>query len=676
MTQQEALAEASSEGAEYIRQIHEQCFSGDIGLVDRAYAVAEVTPQAADAMDATALNSTFKAKIMVVEAAMNSVMQDPGFNTERRVEVLGAVRAVTSMMIKLNDLLIAIGGARSTAAAAVSGAMTSDVDASWRYMATNGDDTQNPLQRLYKIAFERARQLGYARYKDCLMKRRITSDGFITNAWEKVSLIQDFIYDLTSEPVGEIQSLASKTANGMEQVAELMSKKREVELPWLKPDRRVFAFRNGCYMAKEERFITFSREAPPMMPDGKPCPTACKYHDSVIDLKWIDCEDPMFIPTPLMTHIMDTQQLSPDVKRVYFSMLGRAIYDLGEMDNWQVFLFIKGQAETGKSTLLQFVSSFYNREDVGVLANNIEGTFGASMIAEKFIVIGDDLGESLSLDQQLFQNMSSGNEVSLPRKNKSALILKWITQLMLSGNVLPDYKDNSGSFSRRLLIVHYSKPIRHVDPTIPERLTGEIGAAIIKCNRCYRNMVRRFHYLLTREERPVTFWDAVPEEFRIQKRNVMQCANAFMSFLNSGTLVFGPSLYMAKDMFVNQLMNHCTTNAIPRPKFQATQYEGAFAIMGLDITKSKQKKRYPRTPAGKDMTEIWITGCDMATSDAINNATTDSIRQAEEAVGAYVQDPAAIARAAAAAMRKRPRSVAFAQNPGDQQSAAQRPKLP
>jgi hypothetical protein len=540
-------------------------------------------------------------------------------------------------------------------------------------MVIGDSETPNAIQRLYRIAFEKARKLGYARYKDGLMRRIVTVDGMITNAWERVASFQEFVYYLTAEPNGEIQALATKAVNIMEHVAELLSKKREVEVPWLNPDRRVFAFRNGCYMAKEERFITFSQDASPVMPDGKPCPTACRYHDTVVDLQWIDCNDPMDIPTPLMSHIMDTQQLGADVKRVYYSMLGRAIYDLGEMDNWQVFLFIKGAAETGKSTLLKFVSSFYSPEDVGTLANNIEGTFGASMIAGKFVVVGDDLGENFSLDQQLFQNMSSGNDVSLPRKNKIALITKWITQLLLSGNVLPDYKDNSGSFSRRLLIIYYSKPVRHVDPTIPERLKGEMGAAIIKCNRCYRNMVRRFSWLLTRPEHPVTFWDAVPEEFRVQKRNVMQCANAIMSFLNSGALVYGPSMYIPRELFVTQLMNHCQGNGIPRPRFQSSQYDGAFGIMGLEMTRAKQKRKYPRTPAGKEMLEMWVHGCDLATTEAIASASADCIRAAEAAAQAYVQNAPAAGGSSSRAKRPAPRDLG--DDAGGTTPAVQRPRL-
>jgi hypothetical protein len=650
-SQAEVLADASEEGADYIRDLHGKIFGADPDLLARAYAAIDSDPQTVGAMDKTQIDNEFRMRIITIEAAMNSVKNDPAFDPERGVELYGAVRAIISMLISMNDLLLAMNTVKSVGASAMAGMLTSDAKASWRYMTAEGDEPANAIQRLYRIAFERAQKMGFARYKDGVMRRVVTKDGFITNAWERVATFQDFVYSLTRDPIGEIHFLSTKAVNIMENVAELLSKSLEAEVPWLKPDRHVFAFRNGCYMAKDERFITFTRDSPPVMPDGKPCPTACKYHDADVDPSWVDCPDPMDIPTPLMSHIMDTQKLRADVKRVYYSMLGRAIYDLGEMDNWQVFLFIRGAAETGKSTLLKFASSFYNSEDIGILANNVEGTFGASMLAEKFVVVGDDLGENFSLDQQLFQNMSSGNEVSLPRKNKLALITTWITQLLLSGNVLPDFKDNSGSFSRRLLIIYYSKPVRHVDPTIPERLKGEMGAAIIKCNRCYRNMVRRFSWLLTRPGHPVTFWDAVPEEFRIQKRNVMQCANSIMSFLNSGALTYSPSLYMPRDLFVTHLMNHCQGNGIPKPRFQPSQYDGAFAIMGLEVTHGKQKHRYPRTATGKDMFEVWIVGCDMVIYDSVARASVDSIKAAESAVQSYMRDPSEASRVTAGAMR-------------------------
>jgi hypothetical protein len=625
----------------FIAHLHELCFGGSAPLHVRMYSVIDShRPDEIDRMDATTIDGMFHARIVAVDAAMTSIRQRPDCDAQRLIEMMGASRAIIAMLTRLNDLLIDTIEAARVSAAALSGQLSSDANAEWRYMPTGSKDKMNAVQKLYAIAFDKAKRLGYARYKDGFMKRIITPEGMMTNAWDRVSTVQDFVYGLTNMPDGNVQFLATRGVNVMENVADLLKKTRDNEIPWLRPDRRVFAFRNGCYVSNEEMFVVSSRDSPPTMPDGTPCPTACRYHDTIVEREWMDCPDPMAIPTPLMDMIMDTQELGADVKRMYFAMLGRSIYDLGEVDNWQVFLFVKGAAETGKSTLLKFVASFYNTEDVGILSNNIEGTFGASMISDKFVVVGDDLGENFGLDQQLFQNMSSGNDVSLPVKNKQAIVIKWITQLLLSGNVLPDYKDNSGSFSRRLIIVHYSKPVRHVDPTIPERLKLEIGAAIIKCNRMYRNTVRRFESLLRHPTAPVTFWDAVPEEFRIQKANVMQCANPIMSFLHSGMLVYGPSLYVPRSVFIQQMAAHCSSHGIAKPKFQPSQYEGPFGILGLKYATHRQTKVYPRTPGGARLSDIWIEGCDVVTTDAISNATADAVKAAEEAQRAYVRSVA------------------------------------
>lgn len=650
LSREEIMSRGTDIASTDIRNMYEKCFGGNASMLDRAHSIIEKSQAETSGMDPFVLDELFRVRVVMMESAMDSVRRDVGLNDQHKTEMMNASRSIITMMIRLNDLLISTIAVQKTSLAAISGLMVSDADASWRYMPEKTEKL-NAMQRLYTIAFNKAHQMQYARYKDGFMRRIITADGFITNAWERVKSFQEFMYELTLTPTGEIQFLSTKGVNMMEDVAKLLGKKRESDLPWLKPDRRVFAFRTGCYICKDETFITFSKDSPPSMPDGTQCPTACKFHDCVVDLKWIDCDDYMDIPTPLMSLIMNTQELNEDVKRMYFAMLGRSIYDLGEFDNWQTFLFVKGAAETGKSTLLKFVASFYNTEDVGVLSNNIESTFGPSMIAEKFVVVGDDLGENFTLDQQLFQNMSSGNDVSLPIKGKGAMVLKWTTQLLLSGNVLPDYKDNSGSFSRRLIIIHYAKPVRHVDPTIPERLKSEMGAAIIKCNRAYRNTVRRLKYLLERDENPLTFWDAIPEEFRIQKNNVMQIANPIMSFLRAGSLVFGPSLYMPKQVFLQQLMTHCYNHGIPKPKFQPAQYDGSFLIMELRMENAKKSRKYPRGDLEKNVMDSWIIGCDSMSAETLAIANADLNKTLAIA---SVDEPPVPAPAAPTAIRKRP----------------------
>ena len=55
------------------------------------------------------------------------------------------------------------------------------------------------------------------------------------------------------------------------------------------------------------------------------------------------------------------------------------------------------------------------------------------------------------INQSDFQSMASGEGVSIARKNKQAISdQSWTVPLVMAGNPIPDYKDNSGSISRRL----------------------------------------------------------------------------------------------------------------------------------------------------------------------------------------------------------------------------------
>ena len=46
------------------------------------------------------------------------------------------------------------------------------------------------------------------------------------------------------------------------------------------------------------------------------------------------------------------QEMGRDVSRWMYVMIGRLIYEVGELDGWQVLPFLKGAASSGKSTIL------------------------------------------------------------------------------------------------------------------------------------------------------------------------------------------------------------------------------------------------------------------------------------------------------------------------------------
>jgi ABC-type cobalamin/Fe3+-siderophores transport system ATPase subunit len=79
--------------------------------------------------------------------------------------------------------------------------------------------------------------------------------------------------------------------------------------------------------------------------------------------------------------------------------LGRNIYNVGDLDTWQVLMFIKGVAGSGKSTLGKIAARFYNQADVAVISSNIEEKFGLAPIADKFMFVCLEVKEKFGLNQ-------------------------------------------------------------------------------------------------------------------------------------------------------------------------------------------------------------------------------------------------------------------------------------
>lgn len=74
------------------------------------------------------------------------------------------------------------------------------------------------------------------------------------------------------------------------------------------------------------------------------------------------------ITTPAVSTVTDAQHMPHAVSLWLLAVIGRAMFDVREMDRWRVIPWIIGTSNTGKSTILDFVvKKMYQLQDVGVL---------------------------------------------------------------------------------------------------------------------------------------------------------------------------------------------------------------------------------------------------------------------------------------------------------------------
>ena len=203
------------------------------------------------------------------------------------------------------------------------------------------DDTV-PVQKLLLHMLDRALEKRYRRQGDWCYEPVII-DGHDTHAWRPVMQIRDWMYAETRKETAWEQ-WQWMTANGgtPRTVVEYLTNCCDYSFPELKKDRNTFACANGVYRARDNSWHPHGGSK---LSDSI---AACKFFplDFPAELVDLPASD---IPTPFLDTIMDFQGWEPGVKRWMYILLGRLLYDLGDLDSWQVIPFYKGMASSGTS---------------------------------------------------------------------------------------------------------------------------------------------------------------------------------------------------------------------------------------------------------------------------------------------------------------------------------------
>ena len=243
---------------------------------------------------------------------------------------------------------------------------------------------------------------------------------------------------------------------------------------------------------------------------------------------------PMDIPTPAMDSIFESQDYMsktdwPVILMWIYGLMGRMIYDVSAKnggDNWQIALFFKGLAGTGKGCLMRAVlRRLYQVTDVGILSNNIEKKFGLESLAKCWVILCMEMRGNFSLDIGDFLSMVAAEDMKVSRKNKIALQLIWSSPLCIAGNTTANWTDDGGSLGRRLVPVPFNCYVSKADSTLDDKLVAEFPYILLKINKCYhkiRELVRA---------NGNNFWGTIPKFFVEERDKLITQINTFEHFL-------------------------------------------------------------------------------------------------------------------------------------------------
>jgi phage/plasmid-associated DNA primase len=462
------------------------------------------------------------------------------------------------------------------------------------------DDDIVPYQRLLLFMLDKAVDRNFRRQGDMCFEP-IVVNGHNTHAWRAVCTIKEWIYRETSKETNYDQwHWLTANANNPKTLEHHLTNCIDYSFPVLKKDRSTFAFTNGVYRARENTFHPYTDNT--LSPDI----AACKFFDQDFPVDDHQLDDPRDIPTRAFQSIMDYQGWGEDVQTWMYIMLGRVLYNLNELDGWQVIPFMAGVANCGKSTItLKIAKQFYMDVDTGTLSNNIETKFGLSQFYNKLLFVAPEIKSDLRIEQAEFQSIVSGEDITINVKNRTAFSTQWKVPGILAGNEVPSWADNSGSIQRRIVLFDFPKAVVNGDMKLADKLQDEMPSIMLKCNRLYLDAVEKWS--------SENIWTVLPSYFLGTRNDLAATTNVLEAFVTSDMVALDKNGYMSLEDFKMSLRTFATANNYAVKRFTKEFFRGVFDKYG--ITKVREERMYN----GRLVTREYLDGVSAQHTQSGNN---------------------------------------------------------
>lgn len=452
----------------------------------------------------------------------------------------------------------------------------------------------------------------YRKYGGSCYSEIYTEDGHRTHAWKRECTIKEFIYrSVTKECDYPAWKKLTDSFMNPVNIAAHLEHSYEAEFPWIEFSTHLFAFRNGLFDVRSLAFYPFdargewdaiaafagTRYRMHKSSFETSAPThrdvAVQYFDSdfdnTADFADIMLMDPVTIPCPEVEKVLADQELDPQTIEWFFAGLGRLLFPIGEMDNWQVVLFIKGVAGCGKSTIAQLVKSLYTPDQVGVLSSNAEDKFGLAPLRNKKLIICPEVKKRFAINQGDLQSMISGEDVSVAIKHQEAESIVWKGSMLFCGNEIPDWRDASNSMARRVLMFIFAKKIDAVDTGLFARMKRGIDAFLFRIALTYHRAVIRYG--------DVGIWgidrrgmSVLPPQLHAFHSEMMNSVQPLLRYIkDSGEVrleIDDPqapmeSMCVPEETFIVGFKNFCKTMGIDFPQWNRDTYSTTFEHHGI-----------------------------------------------------------------------------------------------
>ena len=472
-------------------------------------------------------------------------------------------------------------------------------------------DTMKPFQKIVFKILDYIHTKNYKRRDDEVFEEIMNPNH--THAWKSRCKIIDLVHEQCNM-IHNLENwhLLTSSRDMDKQLTEYFTKVNDERFPSLEKNRNVFSFKNGIYFSIEQAAVgmytksesieytdLFIAYDDPMIKKLAKSVTACKYFD--MDFRHPNTKNIDEIKTPFMDAIYSYQKLDTEVQSINKMFMGRMLYDVGQLDNWQVILMLLGAGGSGKSTISNIIRMFYESEDVGIMGNNFSKIFGLADIYDKFVFLAPEIKRDWGIDQAEFQEIVSGGKINVNIKHQKSKRIEWTAPGLLGGNENPGFTDNASSIQRRVVVTRFDYKVDGGDPFLAHKLEKEIDCILKVCNLHY------LQYMNTNKNQDI--WKWLPSYFMETQKMMAAASNALHAFLDSDVLEFDESLYIPMDEFFKRLNIFCVENNFQKPKINVDFYRAPFAKYNI-LVKNKMNLKYPANQGKLYKSTTFLCGVD------------------------------------------------------------------
>jgi hypothetical protein len=337
---------------------------------------------------------------------------------------------------------------------------------------------------LLNIMFEDSKKNDYKKSGGHIMKRSDTIP-ILYNSHKTYGQYLNELFRKGNVSEGIFWSFRS--SDNLSKLIKYLESYDDDDLPFIKPDKNVFAFNNGFLDISDLHNLVFN--------DYEDYPKELitdKYFDGDFDETLLN-KTADEIDTPFFDKIARYHLEDEEIYKCFTGMAGRLFYDTNVYDKFNCMLVIKGGANTGKSTLGNTIVKYFSK--VATYGSRSEKTFGLETVYDKDLVYCPDIPRNISqtLDKSDLQRVIEGAILTIPRKNKDALNIKWKAPLFFIGNYYPEYKDSSGAIPRRLCPFLMNRFVKERDTTLENKInTLEYSSLLIKMLKSYQDLIKKY----------------------------------------------------------------------------------------------------------------------------------------------------------------------------------------